>query len=625
MAYAEIDTTRGMIVVYTAWSETELIKMVPGSLRDGEDKVWRLPLAWASYVTLRGVFRATLTIGPALEAWATEERTTRIDQLNFLRGQVTWPESWPANSVTRDESLYLFQVVGVVMLVLAGDMVLGDDMGTGKTIQVACALRAIGADSLPALVICPNGVKRHWARKLVERYPDCKPIVLTGGTANRRKQLAEARREGASVVIVNYESMRLLSRLAPYGSVKLKRCRRCDRRFGDEKVTATTCEVHPKPLNDFPFKTVVIDEAHHLGNAESKQTRACWSVMHGPTVTRRWGCTGTVLTNHVGNLWPIMHAVSPANFPRKTTWLDRYALMGWGERGGAEIMGLRLDTRDEFFAYFDPLYRRMLKDVVLPHLPPKTRTPRYVSMTTAQAKMYRELDERLITRDENGELYIAANNLVAKTRLMQLAAASVDIEKGDPDDITTWQVHLREPSPKLDDFEAVLDELDGRPCVVAFEHRELLDLAVARLLRRKIKFGLITGGQHESERDQVQQALHAGQIQMILYTIEAGKEGLDFSCVDTQINVQRSWRMVSDVQNGDRVLRIGSERHQAITVIDLITEGTIEERQVLRIYEKMARLEEINRDREQRAAAGIDTLELDDEYSRIITSDLGRA
>lgn len=77
--------------------------------------------------------------------------------------------------------------------------------------------------------------------------------------------------------------------------------------------------------------------------------------------------------------------------------------------------------------------------------------------------------------------------------------------------------------------------------------------------------------------------------------------------------------MIDNRQGEDRVHRIGSEIHDKILVIDLVTEGTIEEEQIPRLHQKMARLQEIVRDREVAEANG-DTAALqrfDDELAAI--------
>jgi hypothetical protein len=70
--------------------------------------------------------------------------------------------------------------------------------------------------------------------------------------------------------------------------------------------------------------------------------------------------------------------------------------------------------------------------------------------------------------------------------------------------------------------------------------------------------------------------------------------------------------MIDNNQSGDRVHRIGSEIHSAIHTIDIVTEDSIEDEKLIpRLYMKLDRLEEINRDRARLAAAGQNTRELD--------------
>ena len=62
--------------------------------------------------------------------------------------------------------------------------------------------------------------------------------------------------------------------------------------------------------------------------------------------------------------------------------------------------------------------------------------------------------------------------------------------------------------------------------------------------------------------------------------------------------------MVDNRQGEDRVHRIGSEVHDNVTVIDIVASETIEEDQIPRLHEKLARLQEIVRDRDVMLANG---------------------
>lgn len=483
----------------------------------------------------------------------------------------------------------------------------------GKTPQTLSLIRLhddLDGTGLPALIVCPNSVKSHWEREAPKWCPRATPYVVDGTATQRRKVLKAALADPTALVVVNVESVRLFSRLAPYGSIRLTRCRDCDPATGLEGLSASRCEVHPKELNAFEFQTVVWDEIHRGKDPKAKQTRAVWHVAHRPSVRWRWGLTGTLIANHPGELWSLMHFVAPDEAPTRSAWTDRYCLMSWNAFGGMDVVGVRPDTRDELFKIVDPRFRRMLKAIVLPQLPPKVREVRYVDLPTAQRRAYDQLATTLRTRLADGSLLLAANQLVAKTRLMQFAASAVAVEKLDEDDVASWRVTLREPSPKLDVLEEVLDELGvtspepRAPVLVAAEYLDLVDMIGARLDKLNVHWAKITGDVAPIDRQRALDDLNAHRIKVLVFTGKAGGVGLNMSAADTLVNVQRSWSIVDERQKEDRNHRVGSEVHDSVRIVDIVTRGTVEEDQVTRLHEKLARLEEITRDRARLLAAG---------------------
>lgn len=612
------------IDVDTQWTEKELIKQVPGARWDScDNRKWCLPLSWASCIALRGVFGDRLTIAAQLNEWAWNEVKTRVEPSMAIRTMVEpTPEMLNQDEGLYDKRLYPFQRVGAEWLIRAGDALLGDEMGTGKTIQALQALHVINATNhigLPALVICPNSVKTNWYREILEWAPEAKPYIVGGGAVGRRKIIEAAKKDPDALVIANVESVRLLSRLAPFGSTRLRRCKECDKKYGED-IKTSQCEVHPKELNNFGFKTVVIDEAHRIANASSKQTRGTWAVMHDPSVERRWALTGTPILSHPGHLWSIMHGIAPYEYPTKSKYIDRYCLQSWNNFGGLDIVGVNPQHKEEFFKIFDPRFRRMPKSLVLPQLPKKIRSTRFVTMTPKQAAAYRDIEEGMMTILESGELLVTPNNLTAATRLSQLASSYADVEKVDPNDPLTWQVRLKEPSPKIDEMMDIIEDHGGKVAVCAWS-RQLIEMAATRLEKARVRITKIVGGMSVWERDNQLRSFQDGDAQVILFTMDAGGTGLTMTATDTLIRLQRSWSMVTNVQSEDRVHRIGSEQHEAIHIIEVVAEDTVEQtRQLPRLYEKLHRLEEITRDRATIAANGGDTSELDAEEARVMTS-----
>jgi SNF2 family DNA or RNA helicase len=350
------------------------------------------------------------------------------------------------------------------------------------------------------------------------------------------------------------------------------------------------------------------------------QTRAIWNVFHGPTVEYRWALTGTPVANHPGDLWSIGHAIAPDVFPSKSAFIDRYARIEYNHFGGMSIVGLKPETKEEFFKILDPHFRRMIKADVLKQLPDKVFMRRDVEMSPKQAKAYKDIAERLVTVLEDGTVLVANGNLAGATRLLQFASAYCEVDQGEtPEDPATWIVSLTDSpkSSKIDELMSIIEDEPGKPMVIAAEHRQLIDLAATRMTDAGIPFARVTGGVSGDERDAAVQAFQDGKIDYILLTYKAGGVGLNLTRADTMVRLQRSWSAIDNNQGVDRIHRIGSEVHDKVTIIDLVAAGTIEETQLERLYDKAERLEEIVRDRAKLLALGKTTDDLDAEAARI--------
>jgi SNF2 family DNA or RNA helicase len=560
------------------WSDKELIKTVPGARWDTGRKMWHVPMTWAAYVQLHGTFNGRLSLDPALEGWISAE-DARVELA------CSWRDVIGAGDPNED--LYPWQVSDYYWIAAAGSGLLGNDQGTGKTISILVALRGL-PETLPALVVCPNSVKRVWEQEAAKWCPNANVYVVGGGAAKRAKTIMAALADRQSLIVINYESLRSHSRLAPYGSIALKRCVACG--GDDPNVKPGQCHAHLKDLNDTEaIRTVVLDEAQALKDAKSQQTRACWAVCHDPSVTRRIAVTGTPIANHVGDLWAIMHAVARDEYPVRSSFLDRYAQLQWNAFGGMDIVGLRQDNAPEFFSFFDARYRRITKAQAAPWLPEKYRSIRYAPLPTKMRKAYDELDEQLITRLDDGTIVFAPNTLSQTTRLLQVASAY-----GTTDEDGSYR--MIEPSPKLDVMMELLEEMEGRPLVICALSKQLINLAAARLEKAGVPHGMITGDVHEMDRRRNLDLFQDGKLRALLVTIGAGGVGLTMTAADTILFLQRSWSLIQNLQMEDRVHRIGSEIHEAVHIIDVVAPDTVEEWQIAAVHQKLIRLEEIRRD-----------------------------
>jgi len=586
----ELNETGSHINIFADWRFKELCKSVPGSSYDAKTSTWRVQASWATCLALRSTFKNDLVIGERLQAWAIEERANRIDPSNALRDLEELPDG------EGDLDLFPHQRAGVKFLTTARRALLADEPGLGKTAQAIRALKTMqdqGQDVFPALIVCPNTLKKNWQREFTKWWPEGGPViqVIKGSAAQRRKQFEEP----ADVYIINWESLRSHSRLAPYGSVALARCVACGGH--DDRVSENRCEVHKRDLNLIDFKAVIADEMHRSKEPKSKQTRALWAATGDADI--RFALTGTPIANNVLDMWAILHWISPEEWPSKTKWIDRMVDTMINAFGGMMVLGVKPHMADEFHATINPRMRRMLKARVLPWLPEMMFERRDVEMSAKQKKAYEQMRDNMIAEVENGDAVVAPSVLTQAIRLSQFASSFaevvIDEATGEPKTI------LAEPSCKVD---AVMDDIkegdfgDDSVAVCAVS-RQLIDLLSAKMTKEGIAHGLITGAQNEDERQKAIDDFQAGRIKWILFTAQAGGVGVTLTAARRLVMLQRPWSLVDHKQALDRIHRIGSEIHDSVVVMDYVTEGSIEERVIQVLETKADNFEQIVRDKDK--------------------------
>lgn len=584
----ELDDSGEFIVIDTDWRFKELCKSIPGSKYDGKTQKWKVRTSWTAALALRSTFRNDLEIGPKLKDWAVNERSNRVDPAMALRELESLPEG------EGDEDLFPHQRAGVKFLRTAQRALLADEPGLGKTAQAIRALKAIndsGEPAFPALVVCPNTLKKNWKREFKKWYPEINVNVISGTATKRRKQFEEE----ADVYVINWESLRIHSRLSSYGSIALARCPKCGGH--DERVTESRCEVHERELNRIDFKAVVADEIHRSKEPKSKQSRALWSATGDAKY--RFALTGTPIANNVLDLWSILHWLSPEEFPTKTRWIDRMIDVMINAFGEMMVIGVKPAMEQEFYNSINPRMRRMLKSKVLPWLPEMMFERRDIEMSAKQKKAYEQMRENMIAELNDGEAVVAPSVLTQTTRLLQFASSFAEQQT---DELTGEQkTILSEPSCKVD---ALMDDIKngdfGEDSVaVTAVSRQLLELLSARLTDAKIPHGMITGAQSEDERQQAIEDFQAGKTKWILFTVQAGGVGVTLTTARRLVMLQRPWSLVDYKQALDRVHRIGSEIHDSVIVLDYVTEGTIEERVIQVLDTKADNFEQIVKDKEK--------------------------
>lgn len=589
----EIDTDGQCIYARTIhFSNRSMVGLVAGAKWREARGHWEIPLTWSAVKQLRSIFGESLELSDSLIEWGYEELNNRINPCMKLRDLLVLEDP------NVDPRLRSYQIAGASFLVAAGQAILADPPGAGKTAQAITAARTL--DALPALVIAPKSTLVGWGREIEMWWPGT-PVYVIDGKPEKRKELILAAIDKPGWVIINWESVRRHSRLSAYGSMRLRSCSACDRSSNN---APRDCERCIKELNQVPFRLVIADEAHRMKDPKSKQTRSVWAIGDGPTVEYRQALTGTPMTNQIDSLWPVLRFINKEEWPSKVAFVDRYALtrvVPWGS--GSEVIGLNPANEEEFQEIFQPRFRRMPKEIILPQLPPIQRTRRYLEMHPEQLRCYNSMVEDMVAETESGELIIAQNPAVKTLRMVQFSSACVDIKFTEDEEM---RARLTDPSNKLD---ALMDDLPdlieaGESVVVFAVSRQLIEMAEGRLNNRPktqggpIPYSVIKGNQTTTFRQSQIDAFQDGQVQVILVVVSAGGTGVNLTTGRILIFLQRAWDYVSNHQAEGRCHRIGSEKHESIQIIDYVSRGTVDETVIQVAEGKEIKLEEVVKDRE---------------------------
>lgn len=531
-----------------------MVKKIPGARYKID---WTLPLSWVACVQARDVFGELLTVGPALVEWATAVHVRRGEILQLKNGEIVYG---------LDDREYDFQRIGSSWLYGVGRGILADEPRTGKTIQMLAALRALGQTALPALVIAPNGVKQVWADEAAIWYPEARVEVLYGTAVQRRKQLEY----GADIVVTNWENIRTMSRLEPYGSIELS-----------EK------EKKEGPLNQIEWATVIADEAHRGADHSAKQTRAWWFLSH--SATYRYALTGTPVKNRPGDLWSIWYAISPEEVGNRTQWTDRYCVSGQGTYGW-EIFGLKPDKAAEFHTLLDPRFLRRTKaEVDSQRGPDRAPQIRWVMLEGKQATTYRTMEKDLIIAEETGIMAVSTP-LERDIRLLQIANGS-PVMDGDQ------LVALTKPSAKFDGLMELLEnEMQGEPLVVFSPSKLMIRFVAEELTKKKISHVEITGDIEPQLRSANVARFQVGEAQVALCTTQAASEGITLNRASTLVFLGVPRSLVEFKQAKERTEAVGKPPSD---VIIILAAGTKDVKALDDLGEKQGYAEEVNRDGER--------------------------
>lgn len=593
----------------------DMVKAVPGRRFDGDTKDWVFPDDPAVAERLLATIKPEPS--PELLSWIKSAKAAKQGELisplpDDAETLVPWGSQrvyWQPEKVGRlgeevdFNGLFAHQRVFAQLAADRVSVLLADDMGLGKCAQAFSAvteyqlaqtafadvgippevtfdqrfnsamdmLEWADAQDAPKLVIAPSTVKGTWGREVrLWMGQNIPHQVVDGSTAKTRtKQITEGI-AGNAWVIVNWEQLRVKK------EKKKTKTKIYDPMTGEVlRIAERTkeIEVMREPLFETtPWVAAIADEAHRAKNRKSLQTKGLWRV----DANMKLALTGTPLMNTPDELWAILKWLFPKEYTSYWRFFDQYVDYYEGNFGKI-ITGVK--NADALrFELKDRLVRRTKKDVL--DLPEKVRQYVPVTMGAKQKKLYEEAEKQLwfeVEQDikagdqsaiqfaktmlENpNAIYTVANGATRLVRLRQILSSPALL--GGPDE-----------SAKLDAI--VEDILDAQKQIVVWtEFVGTTHLMVTRLEKHGIRAVSFTGELTSGERTAIEDKFQQGEIDVIIGTIAAMKEGITLTASNQSDWVERSYVPAVNEQGEDRQHRIGQTEPVLVKIFEV--EGSID-------------------------------------------------
>ena len=228
-----------------------------------------------------------------------------------------------------ESQLFPYQAAGYGEIAHRKNVLLADEQGLGKTLQVIFFIQNY-QEFRRRIIVCPASLKLNWAREF-KKWADMDTFVVRTGKDRFPKD--------ASTIIVNYDLLK-------------------SKIINDQLIA-------------FKATLLVCDEAHYLKNAKTQRTKAVGKLAR--VVPKKIFLTGTPLLNRPVELYPLIkmlapHALTPYQDYRNYAYRFCNAYNSkWGldvsGNSNVEELGVRLRATC--------MVRRLKKDV-MKQLPDKT-------------------------------------------------------------------------------------------------------------------------------------------------------------------------------------------------------------------------------------------------------------
>lgn len=528
-----IDKTN-KIVVFTFDYDKEIIKRIKScsfsSHWNASLKYWAIPITEYSKLRIIKIIKDFDFIPSKIEKIKLEKfdysmEDLRLDKLTTICKK---------REFTYTPRLYQYEALNYSLE--KGNVIIGDDVGLGKTFEAILYAELIM--SFPCLVIAPASVKYNWAEKWEE---------ITG---NKRKvSVIESRKKNnwnADVVVINYDII------------------------GKKQGKGATIKF--PELKEVDWKMIIADEAHFLKSSKSQRTKAAFKIMKGDA--RIQLLTGTATMNKPVELWNLLRLVKCEDkFARNWRhFTEKYcggyqSKYGWKSSGATNTLELNKLLRET-------CYIRREKRDVLKELPPVMKQVLTTKISNRKEYEFAESDFINFIRETKGEekaeKAMEAENLVALSTMRRLVIDG----------------KIKAIEQYLKDWKEVSTE----KLLIFGLHREPLNY-----LSEKFECKLIAGGVSSKKKQEIVKGFKDSEDLFLFANMQSAGTGVDGlqHASSNMLIIELPWRPSDLEQVIGRLDRLGQELSVMVTF--MLSDKTIDSDMWEMLAEKELVIEAVNK------------------------------
>ena len=431
------------------------------------------------------------------------------------------------------------------------------EMGTGKT-KVCIDNIALLYDRGKidrALVIAPNGIKRNWRNELSIHMPDHVEYRVAVWSASPKKKEKEELdqlsviSEQLSVLIMNIEALS-----TPRGVD-----------FARSFIFSGSC-------------FMVVDESTTIKNHSARRTKNIMKIANLAKYRRIM--TGSPVTKSPLDLYSQIQFLGGWFIEQSNYYAfrARYAVIQQRNVGSHSFQHVVSYQRlDELTAILREFSTRILKADCL-DLPDKLYTKRTVAMTPEQLKAYVEMKRAAITFFEDNPM-TAASVLTQMIRLHQITCGHVKTDDGEVRPLK---------NNRMKELLQVLAETDGKVIIWAVYRHDIqtIEKEIANEYGKETVasyYGDTKDANRQSIVDDFMDV--SSDLRFFIGNPKTGGYGLTLTSSHTVVYYSNDYSLEVRMQSEDRAHRIGQK--EKVTYVDLIAEGTIDEKIVSALNSKI--------------------------------------